>query len=55
MVANDNILQTRLDSELGYGYGVFGGYALLTFCGRFSLAAKGFRRYRVSWRLEFAL
>ena len=55
MAANDNILQTRLDSELGYGFGVFGGYGLQTFYGRFSLAAEGFRRYRVNWCLEFAL
>ena len=55
MAANDNILQTRLDSELGYGFGVFGGYGLQTFYGWFSLAAEGFRRYRVNWRLEFAL
>ena len=38
MAANDNILQTRLDSELGYGFGVFGGYGLQTFYGRFSLS-----------------
>ena len=52
--ANDNVPQMRLDSELGYGFGVFGGHGLLTPYGGFTLAGEGSRRYRIGSRFEIA-
>ena len=48
--ANDNVPQMRLDGELGYGFGTFGGHGLLTPYGGFSLAGEGSRRYRIGGR-----
>ncbi len=50
--ANDNVPQMRLDSELGYGFGAFGGHGLLTPYGGFSLAGEGSQRYRIGSRFE---
>ena len=50
--ANDNVPQMRLDSELGYGFGVLGGHGLLTPYGGFSLAGEGSQRYRIGSRFE---
>ena len=50
--ANDNVPQMRLDSELGYGFGVFDGHGLLTPYGGFTLAGEGSRRYRIGGRFE---
>ena len=50
--ANDNVPQMRLDSELGYGFGAFGGRGLLTPYGGFSLAGEGSQRYRIGGRFE---
>ena len=50
--ANDNVPQMRLDSELGYGFGTFGGQGLLTPYGGFSLAGEGSQRYRIGSRFE---
>ena len=52
--ADDNVPQMRLDSELGYGFGTFGGQGLLTPYGGFSLADEGSRRYRIGGRFEIA-
>ena len=50
--ANDNVPQMRLDSELGYGFGAFGGRGLLTPYGGFALAGEGSQRYRIGGRFE---
>ena len=50
--ANDNVPQMRLDSELGYGFGTFGGRGLLTPYGGFSLAGEGSQRYWIGSRFE---
>ena len=50
--ANDNVPQMRLDSELGYGFGVLGGHGLLTPYGGFALAGEGSQRYRIGSRFE---
>ena len=50
--ANDNVPQMRLDSELGYGFGAFGGHGLLTPYGGFALVDEGSRRYRIGGRFE---
>ena len=50
--ANDNVPQMRLDSELGYGFGAFGGRGLLTPYGGFALAGEGSHRYRIGGRFE---
>ena len=50
--ANDNVPQMRLDGELGYGFGAFGGRGLLTPYGGFSLAGEGSQRYRIGSRFE---
>ena len=50
--ANDNVPQMRLDSELGYGFGAFGGHGLLTPYGGFSLAGEGSQRYRIGGRFQ---
>ena len=52
--ANDNVPQVRLDSELGYGFGTFGGQGLLTPYGGFALADEGSRRFRIGIRFEIA-
>ena len=51
---NDNVPQMRLDGELGYGFGTFGGHGLLTPYGGFALAEEGSRRYRIGIRFEIA-
>ena len=50
--ANDNVPPMRLDSELGYGFGAFGGQGLLTPYGGIALVDKGSRRYRIGGRFE---
>ena len=54
--ANDNgestVPQGRLQAELGYGFGVFGGQGLLSPYGGLSLAGEGARRYSLGSRLE---
>ena len=50
--ANDNVPQMRLDGELGYGFGAFGGRGLLTPYGGVSLAGEGSQRYRIGSRFE---
>ncbi len=52
MAAVDNTPRLRLDSEIGYGYDVFGGRALLTPYSGFSLVGEGAQRYRLGTRLE---
>ena len=52
--ANDSVPQMRLDGELGYGFGAFGGRGLLTPYGGFALADEGSRRYRIGIRFEIA-
>ncbi len=42
----------RLDGELGYGFGAFGGRGLLTPYGGVSLAGEGSQRYRIGGRFE---
>ena len=49
--ANDNAPQMRLDSELGYGYGAFGGRGLLTPYSGLSLAGGGGLTYRLGSRI----
>ena len=44
--------QMRLDGELGYGFGAYGGRGLLTPYGGFSLAGAGARSYRIGGRFE---
>ncbi len=50
--ANDNVPPMRLGSELGYGFGAFGGRGLLTPYGGFSLAGEGSQHYRIGGRFE---
>ena len=50
--ANDNEAQGRLQAELGYGFGVFGGAGVLTPYSGLSLAGEGARRYTLGGRLE---
>ena len=50
--ADDNVPQMRLDSELAYGFGAFGGQGLLVPYSGFSLAGEGSRRYRIGGRFE---
>ncbi len=50
--ANDNKAQGRLETHLGYGFGVFGGRGLLTPYSGLSLAGEGARRYSLGSRLE---
>ncbi len=52
--ANDNVPPMRLDSELGYGFGAFGGQGLLTPYGGIALVDEGSRRYRIGIRFEIA-
>ena len=42
----------RLEAELGYGFGAYGGRGLLTPYGGFSLAGEGAQRYRIGGRFE---
>ena len=48
--ANDNVPRMRLDGELGYGFGAFGGRGRLTPYGGFTLAGEGSHRYRIGGR-----
>ncbi len=50
--ANDNAPPMRLEAELGYGFGAYGGRGLLTPYGGFSLAGEGAQRYRIGGRFE---
>ena len=50
--ANDNEAQGRLQAELGYGFGVFGGTGVLTPYSGLSLAGEGAGRYTLGSRLE---
>ena len=50
--ANDNEAQARLETQLGYGFGVFGGAGVLTPYSGLSLAGEGARRYTLGGRLE---
>ena len=52
--ANDNQAQGRLEGQLGYGFGVFGGRGVLTPYGGLSLAGEGARRYTLGGRLDVA-
>ena len=47
-----NAAPLRLEAELGYGFGAYGGRGLLTPYGGFSLAGAGARRYRIGGRFE---
>ena len=49
---NDNAPQARLETQLGYGFGVFGGQGLLTTYRGFSLAGEAARRYSLGTRFE---
>ena len=50
--ANDNEAQGRLQAELGYVFGVFGGTGVLTPYSGLSLAGEGAGRYTLGSRLE---
>ena len=50
--ANDSEAQSRLQAELGYGFGVLGGHGVLTPYGGLSLVGEGARRYTLGTRLE---
>ena len=52
MAANDNEARGRLQAELGYGFGMFGGQGVLTPYSGLSLAGEGARRYSLGSRLE---
>ena len=50
--ANDDEAQGRLEAQLGYGFGVFGGTGVLTPYSGLSLAGEGAGRYTLGSRLE---
>ena len=50
--ANDNEARGRLEAQLGYGFGVFGGTGVLTPYSGLSLAGEGAGRYTLGSRLE---